>query len=217
MSGFFFKDPPKNWWPAHVDPLEASDAPESRALMKNTPAMKQYTPMEAVKTGILPLMWFVLLCTAGINIFGIAMQVPFGKEVGFAGGIVALAMTLKAIVNGTGRGVIGWMSDRYGGRGHSSSSASSWRGPVRNFFSGSISNLPLFLLASMVSGLRRRRHLPDVRGDDCRLLRREQRATNYGLVYSSRSSPAWSAPVSGPSWSATGDTARGRSSSSPAP
>ena len=45
--------------------------------------------MEAVKTGILPLMWFVLLCTAGINIFGIAMQVPFGKEMGFAGGIVA--------------------------------------------------------------------------------------------------------------------------------
>ena len=72
--------------------------------------------MEAVKTGILPLMWFVLLCTAGINIFGIAMQVPFGKEMGFAGGIVALAMSLKAIINGTGRGVIGWISDLYGRR-----------------------------------------------------------------------------------------------------
>ena len=78
--------------------------------------MKQYTPMEAIKTGILPLMWFVLLCTAGINIFGIAMQVPFGKEMGFAGGIVALAMSLKAIINGTGRGVIGWISDRFGRR-----------------------------------------------------------------------------------------------------
>jgi MFS family permease len=117
VSGFFFKDPPKNWWPAHVDPLGASTDPRiARALRKNPPAKKQYTPMEAIKTGILPLMWFVLLCTAGINIFGIAMQVPFGKEMGFAGGIVALAMSLKAIINGTGRGVIGWISDRYGRR-----------------------------------------------------------------------------------------------------
>jgi MFS family permease len=87
VSGFFFKDPPKNWWPAHVDPLKGSDDPRiQRALLKNPPAVKQYTPTEAIKTGILPLMWFVLLCTAGINIFGIAMQVPFGKEMGFAGG-----------------------------------------------------------------------------------------------------------------------------------
>ncbi len=90
VSGFFFKDPPKNWWPPHVDPLKVNDDPTiRRALLKNPPAVKQYTPMEAIKTGILPLMWFVLLCTAGINIFGIAMQVPFGKEMGFAGGIVA--------------------------------------------------------------------------------------------------------------------------------
>jgi hypothetical protein len=117
VSGFFFKDPPKNWWPAHVDPLKVSDDPRiRRALLKNPPAVKQYTPMEAVKTGILPLMWFVLLCTAGINIFGIAMQVPFGKEMGFAGGIVATAMSLKAIINGTGRGVIGWIFDLYGRR-----------------------------------------------------------------------------------------------------
>ena len=58
--------------------------------------------MEAVKTGILPQMWFCRLCTAGVNIFGIAMQVPFGKEMGFCGGIVALAMSLKAFINGTG-------------------------------------------------------------------------------------------------------------------
>jgi len=31
-------------------------------------------------------MWFCLLCTAGINIFGIAFQVPFGKDMGFAAG-----------------------------------------------------------------------------------------------------------------------------------
>ena len=188
VSGFFFKDPPKNWWPAHVDPLKVSDDPRiRRALLKNPPAVKQYTPMEAIKTGILPLMWFVLLCTAGINIFGIAMQVPFGKEMGFAGGIVALAMSLKAIINGTGRGVIGWISDLYGRRntliivcvvlGLSQYAV---------FLSGSIGSMPLFLLASMVSGFGGGAIFPLFAAMTADYFGENNNATNYGLVYSSK-------------------------------
>jgi MFS family permease len=188
ISGFFFKDPPKNWWPAHVDPLVASEDPRiRRALLKNPPAVKQYTPMEAIKTGILPLMWFVLLCTAGINIFGIAMQVPFGKEMGFAGGIVALAMSLKAIINGTGRGVIGWISDLYGRRntliivcvvlGLSQYAV---------FLSGSIGSMPLFLLASMVSGFGGGAIFPLFAAMTADYFGENNNATNYGLVYSSK-------------------------------
>ena len=188
VSGFFFKDPPKNWWPPHVDPLKVSDDPRiRRALLKNPPAVKQYTPMEAVKTGILPLMWFVLLCTAGINIFGIAMQVPFGKEMGFAGGIVALAMSLKAIINGTGRGVIGWISDLYGRRntliivcvvlGLSQYAV---------YLSGSIGSMPLFLLASMVSGFGGGAIFPLFAAMTADYFGENNNATNYGLVYSSK-------------------------------
>jgi len=188
FTGMFFKDPPKNWWPAHVDPLTASNDPRiARALKKNPPAKKQYTPMEAVKTGILPLMWFVLLCTAGINIFGIAMQVPFGKEMGFAGGIVALAMSLKAIINGTGRGVIGWISDRFGRRetlilvcvvlGLSQYAV---------FLSGSIGSMPLFLMASMVSGFGGGAIFPLFAAMTADYFGENNNASNYGLVYSSK-------------------------------
>jgi MFS family permease len=188
ISGFFFKDPPKNWWPAHIDPLIASNDPRiRRALLKNPPAVKQFTPMEAVKTGILPMMWFVLLCTAGINIFGIAMQVPFGKEMGFAGGIVALAMSLKAIINGTGRGVIGWISDIYGRRntliivcvvlGLSQYAV---------YLSGSIGSMPLFLLASMVSGFGGGAIFPLFAAMTADYFGENNNATNYGLVYSSK-------------------------------
>ena len=188
VSGFFFNDPPKNWWPPHVDPLKVNEDPKiRRALRKNPPAVKQYTPMEAIKTGILPLMWFVLLCTAGINIFGIAMQVPFGKEMGFAGGIVALAMSLKAIVNGTGRGVIGWISDRFGRRdtliivcvvlGLAQFAV---------YFSGSIGSMPLFLLASMVSGFGGGAIFPLFAAMTADYFGENNNATNYGLVYSSK-------------------------------
>jgi MFS family permease len=188
VSGFFFKDPPKNWWPAHVDPLVASEDPRiRRALLKNPPAVKQYTPMEAIKTGILPLMWFVLLCTAGINIFGIAMQVPFGKEMGFAGGIVALAMSLKAIINGTGRGVIGWISDLYGRRNTLIIvCAVLGLSQYAVYLSGSIGSMPLFLLASMVSGFGGGAIFPLFAAMTADYFGENNNATNYGLVYSSK-------------------------------
>jgi MFS family permease len=166
----------------------ASEDPRiRRALLKNPPAVKQYTPMEAIKTGILPMMWFVLLCTAGINIFGIAMQVPFGKEMGFAGGIVALAMSLKAIINGTGRGVIGWISDLYGRRNTLIIvCAVLGLSQYAVYLSGSIGSMPLFLLASMVSGFGGGAIFPLFAAMTADYFGENNNATNYGLVYSSK-------------------------------
>jgi MFS family permease len=185
ICGWFFKDPPKNWWPAHVDPLAAQE--NTRSLRKNPPAVKQYTPKEAVKTGILPLMWLCLLMTAGVNIFGIAFQVPFGKEMGFAGGIVALAMSLKAIVNGTGRGVIGWISD-LAGRRQTLLIVCLVLGLAQYavLWSGSIHNMPLFLLASMISGFGGGAIFPLFAAMTADFFGENNNAANYGLVYSSK-------------------------------
>lgn len=188
LSGFYFQDPPKNWWPSHVDPLKVSDDPRiRRSLLKNPPAVKQYTPQEALRTGMLPLMWFCLLCTAGVNIFGIAMQVPFGNEMGFAGGIVALAMSLKAIINGTGRGVIGWISDRYGRR-QTLFMVCVVLGlaQVAVYLSGSIGSMPLFLLASMISGFGGGAIFPLFAAMTADFYGENNNASNYGLVYSSK-------------------------------
>ncbi|MFC3455668.1 OFA family MFS transporter [Amycolatopsis speibonae] len=188
VSGFYFQDPPKNWWPSHVDPLKVSDDPRvRRSLLKNPPAVKQYTPREALRTGMLPLMWFCLLCTAGVNIFGIAMQVPFGNEMGFAGGIVALAMSLKAIINGTGRGVIGWISDRYGRR-QTLFMVCIVLGLAQFavYLSGSIGSMPLFLLASMVSGFGGGAIFPLFAAMTADFYGENNNASNYGLVYSSK-------------------------------
>ncbi|MFE9925220.1 OFA family MFS transporter [Streptomyces sp. NPDC005774] len=188
VSGYFFKDPPKNWWPADIDPLKKpTDARTRRAMEKNPPAVHQYTPMEAWRTGRVGLMWFCLLCTSGVNIFGIAFQVPFGDDAGFAGGIVATAMSLKAIVNGTGRGVIGWLSDRYGRKqclifvciilGLSQYGI---------LFSGNIGNLPLFLLFSSISGFGGGAIFPMFAAMTADYFGENNNATNYGLVYSSK-------------------------------
>ncbi|MFJ3276042.1 OFA family MFS transporter [Streptomyces sp. NPDC086776] len=188
VAGWFFKDPPKNWWPHHVDPLKVSDDPRIvRSLAKNPPAVKQYTPREAARTPVLWMMWFCLLCTAGINIFGIAMQVPFGKEMGFAGGIVATAMSLKAIVNGTGRGVIGWISDRYGRR-NTLIIVCLVLGSAQFgvFFSGDIGSMPFFLFCSMVSGFGGGAIFPLFAAMTADYFGENNNASNYGMVYSSK-------------------------------
>jgi MFS family permease len=132
-------------------------------------------------------MWFCLLMTAGVNIFGIAFQVPFGKEMGFAGGIVALAMSLKAVVNGTGRGVIGWISDRYGRR-QTLTIVCIVLGLAQFavFLSGSVGNMPLFLLASMVSGFGGGAIFPLFAAMTADYFGENNNASNYGMVYSSK-------------------------------
>ncbi|MFZ3495992.1 OFA family MFS transporter [Streptomyces sp. 5.8] len=187
-AGWFFKDPPKGWWPADVDPLKVSEDPRiRRALAVNPPAAKQYTPREAARTPLLWMMWFCLLCTAGINIFGIAFQVPFGKDMGFAGGIVATAMSLKAIVNGTGRGVIGWISDRYGRRNTliivCLVLGSAQFGVL---VSGSMGSMPFFLFCSMVSGFGGGAIFPLFAAMTADYFGENNNASNYGVVYSSK-------------------------------
>jgi sugar phosphate permease len=188
FAGWFFKDPPKGWWPPHVDPLKVSDDPRiRRALEKNPPAVKQYTPKEAARTPVLWMMWFCLLCTAGINIFGIAFQVPFGKDMGFAGGIVATAMSLKAIVNGTGRGVIGWISDRFGRRNTliivCLVLGSAQFGVL---VSGQMGSMPFFLFCSMVSGFGGGAIFPLFAAMTADYFGENNNASNYGMVYSSK-------------------------------
>ena len=188
-AGFFFKDPPKNWWPAHVDPLKRPDDPRIRPGAEEEPAGGEAVHPDGGRQDrrVLPLMWFVLLCTAGINIFGIAMQVPFGKEMGFAGGIVATAMSLKAIINGTGRGVIGWISDRYGRR-NTLIIVCVVLGTAQFavYLSGSIGSMPLFLFCSMVSGFGGGAIFPLFAAMTADYFGENNNATNYGLVYSSK-------------------------------
>ncbi|MDT7765982.1 MAG: hypothetical protein QOC63_5402 [Mycobacterium sp.] len=115
VCGLMFRDPPKNWWPSDVDPLQwATSKKGAESLRKNPPAVRQYTPSEAVKTGMLPLMWLSLGISAGVSLFGISYMVPFAKDLGFGPLIAASSAGVLSIINGTGRTVTGYISDRLG-------------------------------------------------------------------------------------------------------
>ncbi len=188
VAGYFFKDPPKNWWPAEVDPLNPPDDPRARrALEKNPPAVKQFTPGEAWKTGRVAVMWFCLACTSGVNIFGIAFQIDIGEEAGFAAGIVATAMAFKAIVNGTGRGVIGWLSDLYG-RKQCLIAVCLILGSAQFgiIWAADAKNLTMFLVFSAISGFGGGAIFPMFAAMTADYFGENNNASNYGMVYSSK-------------------------------
>ncbi len=176
VCGLMFRDPPKNWWPADVDPVQwASSKKGAESLRKNPPAVRQYTPMEAIKTGMLPLMWLSLGISAGVSLFGISYMVPFAKELGFGPLIAASSAGVLSIINGTGRTVTGYISDRLGRKQTLLIvllvSAVALVGLL---YAGEAQNEIAFLFFAFLVGIRRRRLLPDVRLADPGLLRREQ-------------------------------------------
>ncbi|TKA12097.1 OFA family MFS transporter [Actinacidiphila oryziradicis] len=188
ISGLFFKDPPKNWWPAHIDPIAFNrDRKANSTLAKNPPAVKQFGPAEAIRTGMLPLMWICLVIIAGVSIFGIAFQVPFAKEMGFGPLVAASSMGVMAVVNGTGRGAVGWLSDRFG-RKQTLTVVLLIEGLAQFgiLWAGTARNEPLFLVFAFVSGFGGGAFyplfaalVPDYFGEN-------NNAQNYGLVYSAK-------------------------------
>lgn len=188
ICGLFFKDPPKNWWPRHIDPLAWSRDSAARAVLaKNPPAVRQYGPREAIRTGMLPLMWLCLAFISGVSIFGIAFQVPYAKEMGFGPLVAASSMGIMSLINGTGRGVVGWFSDRMGRR-QVLTAVLVIEGLAQFgvLWAGDIRNEPLFLFFALVSGFGGGAFyplfaalVPDYFGEN-------DNATNYGLVYSAK-------------------------------
>lgn len=188
IAGLFFKDPPKNWWPAHVDPVSRTGNTKSAAaLAKNPPAVRQFSPREALGTGTVPLMWLCMLCCAGVSIFGISFQVPFAKEMGFGPLIAASSMGVMSVINGTGRGVVGWLSDKLGRRATLTYVCLVLA--VAQFgvlWAGEMRNQTLFLVFAFLSGFGGGAFyplfaalVPDYFGEN-------NNASNYGMVYSAK-------------------------------
>jgi MFS family permease len=188
ICGLMFRDPPKNWWPEHIDPLKwAAGAKSNKSLAKNPPATRQYTPLEAIKTGQLPLMWLILIISSGVSLFGIFFQVPFANANHFGAFIAAASAGALSVLNGTGRGIVGWWSD-YLGRKQTLALVLAIAG-IAQFgvlWSGLSQNMPLFILFAFVSGFGGGAFYPLFAAMTPDYFGENNNAQNYGLVYSAK-------------------------------
>ncbi len=190
VCGVLFKDPPKNWWPAEVDPRawrSAAQAAKNRSLRKNPPATAQFGPLAAIKTGQLPLLWLGFFFIASVSLFGSAYQVPFAKSVGFGTFIVAGSAGVLSVVNGVGRAAVGWYSDLVGRKQALVHvmviEALSQFGLL---WSGEAHSQILFILFAVVAGFGGGAFFPLYAAITPDYFGENNNAQNYGLIYSAK-------------------------------
>jgi len=186
--GLFFKDPPKNWWPSSVDPVRwAADKEARKTLAKNPPAVRQFTPAEAYRTPQIWIMWFALVFTSSVSFFGINFLVKFAKASNFALYVAVISAILLALVSGTGRAFVGWVSDYFGRRQTLlvvcvilalSSFGVGW--------AGSQQNEALFITFAIISGFGGGAFYPLFAALTPDYFGENYNASNYGTVYSAK-------------------------------
>jgi MFS family permease len=116
-AGRMLQDPPAHWWPADIDAQAwAVDHKLNRSLPNNMPAVRHYTPGEALRTGVLPLIWLLLASITAVSLFGIAFVAGFAVSEGMGAVVAGLATAVLAAVNGVVRAAAGRLSDRFGRR-----------------------------------------------------------------------------------------------------
>ena len=105
-AGFFMKDPPKNWWPKDIDPLNWRKH-STRDLRNNSLALRHYNLGQMWRTPQAKWIGIQYALYIGCSLFGVAYYygetnnaINYGsiyafKALGgsFAGGVAALIMT----------------------------------------------------------------------------------------------------------------------------
>ncbi|MEU4163321.1 MFS transporter [Actinoplanes sp. NPDC026670] len=115
--GLLMRRPPRNWWPEHIDPQRwALDRRLNRSIAHNRPAARPYPPMAAMRSGMLPMMFVVVVLTAAMALFDIAYLAGAGYVRGLSAATLVAAMAALAASNGLGRAVTSSLADRIGRR-----------------------------------------------------------------------------------------------------
>lgn len=107
-AGLVLRDPPPNWWPPEVDPKEwALDGHRVNAV-------RQFTPREALRTPVAPLMYLILFCASAVSLFDITFLATLGDRMNVTLLVVAIGTGLLLGMNGAGRALAIRVSDRVG-------------------------------------------------------------------------------------------------------
>jgi MFS family permease len=79
IFGWFLKDPPKNWWPAEVNPLDwAKNKRTTRDLQSNPPALGHYSLKTMWATPQAKWLGIQYALYIGCSLFGVAFYYSFG-------------------------------------------------------------------------------------------------------------------------------------------
>ena len=120
VGGLLLRRPPGNWWPEHIDPQRwAVDRRLNRSIPNNMPALRHFSLQAAVRTGMLPLMFVVVVLAAAMAFFDLAFLSGYAVPLPEPGPTVGGAwqpIAVLAVATGLSRYLSSRLSDRLGRR-----------------------------------------------------------------------------------------------------
>jgi MFS transporter, OFA family, oxalate/formate antiporter len=117
LAGLFLKDPPKNWWPKDIDPLNwAKSKQRARDLLANPPALRHYNLREMWYTPQAKWMGIQFALYVGCSLFGVAFYYPFAQAMNIGAVAVVAGAAGFALADGGFRPFYGLLSEYIGRR-----------------------------------------------------------------------------------------------------
>lgn len=116
-AALVLRDPPEDWWPAHVDPRAwALDKSVNPGLRSNRPAIRRYSVAEMMRCRASVLLYLAVTCAAAVILFDIAYLTIFATGSGWGPGFAAVALAVLAAGSGVTRTAGEWAGEKFGRR-----------------------------------------------------------------------------------------------------
>jgi MFS family permease len=112
-AGFFMKDPPKNWWPKEIDPLNWQKH-TTRDLLHNPPALRHYNLGEMWRTPQAKWIGIQYALYIGCSLFGVAYYYGFATAMGLGTATAVVGFAGFSLADGLARPVYGYISEYIG-------------------------------------------------------------------------------------------------------
>jgi MFS transporter, OFA family, oxalate/formate antiporter len=182
VAGFFLKDPPKNWWPKEIDPLNWHKH-STRDLESNPPSLRHYSLGQMWRTKSAKWVGIQYALYVGCSLFGVAYYVPFAQAKGL--GMVGLVgFAGFALTDGGFRPIYGKISEYIGRR---RTMIYAYLGNVvfqlLALAAGSAHNAPLFATCAVISGGLSGANFPMTAALVADYWGETNNAVNYGSIY----------------------------------
>jgi MFS transporter, OFA family, oxalate/formate antiporter len=152
IAAWFMKDPPKNWWPKEIDPLNWQKN-STRDLLSNPPALRHYTLGQMWRTPQSKWIGIQYALFIGCSLFGVAYYYPFAQAMKLGSVASVAGFAGFALCDGGFRPFYGWLSEYIGRR---RTMVYAYSGNVvfqlATYFAGAAHNAPLFVVFAIISG-----------------------------------------------------------------
>src|SRR5580704_11364740 len=183
LAGVFMKDPPKNWWPKEIDPLNWRKH-STRDLRSNPPALRHYNLGEMWRTPQAKWIGIQYALYIGCSLFGVAYYYGFATAMGLGSIAAAVGFAGFSLADGLFRPVYGYISEFIGRR---RTMIYAYSGNVvfqlLALWAGEEHNTVLFVICAVVSGGLSGANFPMTAAMVADYYGETNNAINYGSIY----------------------------------